>query len=324
MDLIMSKGLVTVFGADGFLGPFVLRELVKDGWRIRAAVRRPHTAQDLRVIGAVGQIQLVQANVRFKLSVVRALDGADAVINLVGILHKQGRQTFSAVHTQGVQNIAEVAKDRDITNIVHVSALGADKDAASQYARSKADGEAALRALVPSADVLRPSILFGEDDGFFGRFAKMTAFAPALPLIGGGHTRFQPVYVGDVAKAATLRVGAGSNGQTYELGGPASYTFKELLKFILSVIDKRRLLLPLPWFAANIVGAIGEFVGALPFVPTLLTRDQVVSLKSDNVVSSDLPGLAELGIKGKTIEAIIPPTLEKYKKYGQFHQPVID
>lgn len=321
----MAKGLITVFGADGFLGPYVLRELVKDGWRIRAAVRRPHTAQDLRVIGAVGQIQLVQANIRFKLSVARALDGADAVINLVGVLYKQGRQTFSAVHTQGVRNIAEAAKDRGITNMTHLSALGASAHtAASDYAKSKAAGEAALTELVPSADVLRPSIIFGEDDGFFGRFAKMANFTPALPLIGGGNTRFQPVYVGDVAAAAAKCVSGGASGKIYELGGPASYTFKELLTFMLSHMDKKRLLLPLPWFAANIVGALGEFSGALPFVKPILTRDQVKSLKTDNVVSSDLPGLAELGIKGKTIESIIPPVLEKYKKYGQFHQPVID
>lgn len=320
----MAKGLITVFGADGFLGHFVLRELVKQGWRIRAAVRRPHTAQDLRVIGAVGQIQLVQANIRYKLSVARALDGADAVINLVGILYKEGRQTFESVHTQGVQNIAEAARDRGIANIVHVSALGAGENAQSNSARSKTEGEQVLRAHVGSADIMRPSIIFGEDDGFFGRFAQMTSFTPALPLIGGGHTRFQPVYVGDVAKAIATSVDKASTGTTYELGGPTSYTFKELMEFMLTTIDKKRLLIPLPWFVANIVGAIGEFIGFLPFVKPVLTRDQVESLKSDNVVSPDLPGLAELGIKGKTIEAIMPAHLEKYKKYGQFHQPAAD
>ena len=320
----MAKGLITVFGADGFLGHFVLRALVKQGWRIRAAVRRPHTANDLLVIGDVGQIQLVQANVRYKLSVARALDGADAVANLVGILFKEGRQTFDSVHTQGVQNIAEAAKDRGITNVVHVSALGAGEGALSQSAKSKFSGEKILRELVPTSDIMRPSIIFGEDDSFFGRFAHMSRFTPALPLIGGGRTRFQPVYVGDVAKAIALSVEKGSNGVTYELGGPTSYTFKELLQFILSTIDKKRLLIPLPWFAAKIIGAIGEFSGALPFVKPILTRDQVTSLKTDNVVSSDCPGLGDLGIKGKTIEAIMPPHLEKFKKYGQFHQPVLD
>ena len=320
----MSKGLVTVFGADGYLGHFVLRELVKDGWRIRAAVRRPHTAQDLRVIGAVGQIQLVQANLRYKLSVARALDGADAVINLVGILFKQGRQSFDAVHTSGVQNIAETAKDRGITNVVHLSALGAGDVAKSDYAVSKTAGEKALRDLVPSADILRPSIIFGENDGFFCRFAKMANFAPVLPLIGGGQTRFQPVYVGDVAKAVAKSVGTGSSSTTYELGGPASYTFKELLQFTTKCTDKKRFLMPIPWFGANILGAIGEFSGALPFVKPFLTRDQVKSLRTDNVVSGDFPGLSDLGIAGKTIEAIMPEHLEVYKKYGQFHQPAID
>ena len=320
----MAKGLITVFGADGFLGRFVVRELVQQGWRIRAAVRRPHTAQDLRVIGAVGQIQLVQANIRYKLSVARALDGADAAINLVGILYNEGRQTFESVHTQGVRNIAEAAKERGITNIVHVSALGAGENAESQSAQSKTAGENALRELIATADIMRPSIIFGEDDGFFGRFAKMSSFAPALPLIGGGSTRFQPVYVGDVAKAVATSIQKGSNGTTYELGGPTSYTFKELLEFMLKTIDKKRLLVPLPWFAANIVGGIAEFAGYLPLVKPILTRDQVISLKSDNVVSPDMPGLAELGIKGKTIEAVMPALLEKYKKYGQFHQPATD
>ena len=320
----MTKGLITVFGADGFLGHFVLRELVKQGWRIRAAVRRPHTAQDLRVIGAVGQIQLVQANIRYKLSVARALDGADAAINLVGILFNEGRQTFDSVHTQGVQNIAEAAKERGITNIVQISALGAGENAQSNSAKSKTEGENILRELVPTANIMRPSIMFGEDDGFFGRFATMSSFAPALPLIGGGNTRFQPVYVGDVAKAIAISVEKGSNETAYELGGPTSYTFKELMEFMLTTIDKKRLLVPVPWFAANIIGAIGEFIGYLPFVKPVLTRDQVTSLRSDNIVSPDLPGLKELGIKGKTVEAVMPAHLEKFKKYGQFHQPAID
>jgi NADH dehydrogenase len=320
----MSKGLVTVFGADGYLGHYVLRELAKDGWRIRAAVRRPHTAHELRVIGAVGQIQLVQANLRYKLSVARALDGADAVINLVGILFKQGRQNFNAVHTLGVSNIGEAAKDRGISNIVHVSALGAGDKAESDYLISKTAGEKTLRELVPSADIMRPSILFGENDDFFGRFAKMTGFSPALPLIGGGHTRFQPVYVGDVAKAIATCIAKGSAGTTYELGGPSSYTFKELMEFTLTSIDKKRFLAPVPWFGANVLGALGEFSGMLPFVKPLITRDQVKSLRADNVVSGDYAGLEDLGINAKTIEAVMPEHLEVYKKYGQFHQPATD
>ncbi len=320
----MGKGLVTVFGANGFLGRHVLRALVKDGWRIRAAVRRPHIAQDLRVNGAVGQIQLVQANVRYKQSIEQALDGANAVINLAGILYKKGNQTFDAVHVQGAQNIGDAAAARGITNVVHISALSADKGGKSDYARSKAAGEDALRTHVPSADILRPSIMFGKGDGFFTLLARLTQITPALPLIGGGKTRLQPVYVGDAAEAVAKTVGQGSNGKTYELGGPNSYTFKELVKFTLGAVDKKRVLLPMPWFVSGLIGFAFEFWGAIPIINLLIkpiiTRDQVKLLKSDHVLSGDLPGLSELGIHAETIEAIVPPSLEPFMKYGQFHQ----
>ncbi|PHR92606.1 MAG: complex I NDUFA9 subunit family protein [Robiginitomaculum sp.] len=320
----MTKGLVTVFGASGFLGRHVLRELVRDGWRIRAAVRRPHTAQDLRVNGAVGQIQLVQANLRFKQSVERAVDGADAVINLAGISYKKGRQTFSAVHTLGAKTVAEAAAARGITNIIHLSALSADKDGLSAYARSKAEGEAAVLASVPTADVLRTATMFGEGAGIFNSIARLAQLTPVIPLLGGGKTRLQPVYVGDVAKAVSTAVTRGSSGILYELAGPRSYTSKELIEFTLNAIDKKRLLVPTPWALGGVWGFGFETLGAIPLLNLLikpfLTRDMVKGMKTDTVLSGDHPGFAELDVHVETVEAIVPPTLETFKTYGQFHQ----
>lgn len=317
----MTKGLVTVFGGSGFIGRYVVRQLAREGWRIRVATRSPHTAQDLKVMGRTGQIQLVQANLRFKTSVERALEGADAVVNLVGILFEQGRQKFSNLHSQGAAVVAEAAAARGIKNFVQISAIGADKDSESEYARTKAAGEQAVRDSLPEAVILRPSIVFGPEDEFFNRFAGMTAMAPALPLIGGGNTRFQPVYVGDVAEAVgTALSHTAHQGQTFELGGPQTYTFKALLEFILKTVDRRRFLAPLPWFAARIMGFFGEMAGKLPFVKPFLTRDQVANLRVDNVVSETAKGFAELGIKTESIEAIVPTYLARYRKYGQFHE----
>lgn len=315
----MQNGLVTVFGGSGFLGRYVVRSLVADGWRVRVAARRPHTANALKVIGAVGQVQLVQANLRYEDSIRRAVDGADAVVNMVAVLYEKGAQSFEALHVKGADIIARACKDAGISNLVHISAIGADGNSASDYSRTKAEGEALMRASVPSVDILRPSIMFGPEDEFFNRFAAMTQFAPALPLIGGGQTKFQPVYVEDVASAVAKRIGAGSAGQTYELGGPHIYSFKELMQMMLDVICRKRLLLPVPWTAANMMGAMGDLSGALPFVAPFLTRDQVENLKVDNVVSSDALSFEDLGITPETVEAIIPTYLEKYRKYGQFH-----
>ena len=197
----MTKGLITVFGGSGFLGKYVIRELVKDGWRVRAAVRRPHTAQELKVIGNVGQVQLVQANLRFAKSVERAVAGSDAVINLVALLFEEGKQRFESLHVRGAETLAKATAAEGISNFVQVSAIGADLESDSDYARTKAEGEDAVRAAIPTADIMRPSIIFGAEDQFFNRFAAMAQFAPALPLLGGGTTKFQPVYVGDVAQA---------------------------------------------------------------------------------------------------------------------------
>lgn len=316
----MHNGLVTVFGGSGFLGKQVVRALVRDGWRVRVAMRRPHLGHELRVCGNVGQVQLVQANLRFPDSVDRALDGADACINLVALLFESGRQTFDALHVQGAETIAELCARRGITNIAHVSAIGANVDAKSDYARTKGEGEARIRAHLPNADILRPSILFGEGDGFFTRFAQLTTMAPALPLIGGGDTKFQPAFVGDVAAAVAAAVRKGSTGTTYELAGPRTYSFAELMRYILEIVDRRRFLVPVPWFAANPMGFMGELVGALPFVDPFLTRDQVENLKVDNVASGSCPGFEAFGITPDTVESIVPDYLERFRKYGQFHE----
>ena len=316
----MTKGLITVFGGSGFLGKYVIRELVKQGWRVRVAVRRPHTAQELKVIGNVGQVQLVQANLRFEKSVERAVEGSDAVINLVALLFEDGKQSFESLHVRGAEKLAKAAAAQGVTNFVQVSAIGADVESDSDYARTKAEGEATVRAAIPSADIMRPSIIFGAEDQFFNRFAAMTQIAPALPLLGGGDTKFQPVYVGDVAEAIAKVAAQGTSGKTYELGGPRTYSFKELMQFMLETIDRKRVLAPVPWFVANIMGFAGEISGMAPFVKPFLTRDQVKNLKIDNVVADDALGFGELGIRLETVEAIVPTYLGRYRKYGQFHE----
>jgi len=316
----MTTGLITVFGGSGFLGKYVIRELVKEGWRVRAAVRRPHTAQELKVIGNVGQVQLVQANLRFAKSVERAVAGSDAVINLVALLFEEGKQSFESLHVRGAETLANAAAAEGISNFVQVSAIGADAESDSDYSRTKAEGEAAVRAAIPTADIMRPSIIFGAEDQFFNRFAAMAQFVPALPLLGGGTTKFQPVYVGDVAQAIAKVATQGTKGKTYELGGPRTYSFKELMQFMLETIDRNRFLVPVPWFAANMMGFAGEVSGAAPFVKPFLTRDQVKNLKIDNVVVDDALSFADLGVRLETIEAIVPTYLGRYRKYGQFHE----
>jgi len=317
----MNNGLVTVFGGSGFLGKHVVRALVAKGYRVRVPMRRPHTGMDLKVIGGVGQVQLMQANLRYEDSVARAVEGSDAVINLVAVLYEEGKQSFEALHVRGAETVAKAVAEAGIENFVHISAIGADNQSESEYARTKGEGEALIKQYVPSADIMRPSIVFGAEDQFFNRFAAMAQLAPALPLIGGGQTQFQPVYVGDVAEAIATKISVGSNGQTYELGGPRVYSFKELLSYMLDVIAKKRLLIPVPWFAANMMGFAGELSGALPFVAPFLTRDQVTNLKNNNIVSNDTLGFADLGITPETVEAIVPTYLVKYRKYGEFHQP---
>ncbi|WP_306251788.1 complex I NDUFA9 subunit family protein [Parvularcula sp. IMCC14364] len=319
----MTGKLAVVFGGSGFVGRNVVRELASRGWRVRAAVRRPHLAQFLRPMGAVGQVQLFQANVRHAGSVAEALQGADAVINLVGILAEEGDQSFSAVQADGARAIASLAASEGVAQAVHVSAIGALADSESVYARTKAEGEAATRAHMPQATILRPSIVFGPRDDFFNRFADMARLSPALPLIGGGKTRFQPVYVDDVADSVCAAFeNPSASGKTYELGGPGVYSFRELMEYMLKVIGRRRLLVPLPFPVAAAMGTIGQNLGKLPFVSAPLTADQVELLKSDNIVGisgEDTIGTIEdLGITPQTLESILPGYLVRFRKYGQF------
>lgn len=320
--------MITVFGASGFIGKYVVRALCARGLRVRAAVRRPHIAHELRVVGSPGQVQLVQANVRDRASVARAVEGADAVINLVGVLHQKGRQKFLSVHGQGARNIAEAAHAAGITRMVQMSALGADADSSSAYARSKAAGERLVREIIPTATIVRPAVVFGVEDQFFNKFANLLRYVPAFVpvpiLIAGGKSKMQPVYVRDVAEAiARVLERPESAGRTYELGGASTYTFKQLLRFTLDTIDRPRFLLPAPGPVGYMLGLTGEIVGITPFFGPPITRDQVRMLKRDSVVGAsneDVGTLGDLGVEPATIEAIVPAYLERYRRYGQFHE----
>lgn len=321
----MTGKIVTVFGGSGFLGRHVVRALCRQGWRVRVAVRRPHLAGDVKLAGDVGQVQLVQANVRNRPSVRRALENADAVVNLVGILTERGAQSFHGTQALGARNIAELAAEAGISRFVLVSAIGASLESRSRYARTKAEAEAATRAAIPSAVILRPSIMFGPEDGFFTRFAELARMSPVLPLIGAT-TRFQPVYVGDVAQAVACALRPEAAGRIYELGGPRIYTMKELLQFITREIDRPRLLLPIPM---QVAAPLGYIIGALsrlnPFFGPPLTGDQVQLLKTDNVVSAGAGALADLGVAHpETVEAITPTYLWRHRPHGQFQPPRID
>src|SRR3954462_10392042 len=307
----MNTNLVTVFGGSGFLGRHTVRALARAGWRIRVAVRCPNSAFFLRPLATVGQIDIVKCDVTDPEAVARAVQGAKAVVNLCGILFQSG-QTFEEVQCDGAGHVARAAAAAGATALVQVSAIGADRESDSEYAATKAEGEEAVREAFPKAVILRPSIIFGPEDGFFNKFAAMARFLPALPLIGGGRTRFQPVFVGDVAQAIVTGLSR-QDGRTYELGGPAVYSFKELLQLILRETGRRRLLVPLPFGLAMIKAA---FLQLLP--KPLLTMDQVRLLKKDNVVSPTAPGLADLGITPTSVEAVIPSYLWRYRAKGEY------
>lgn len=318
--VIKVPPLVTVFGGSGFLGRHVVRALARRGYRIRVAVRNPNLAGHLQPLGNVGQIQAVQANLRMRWSVDRAVQGADHVVNLVGILYRSGRQTFDAVQDFGARAVAEAARAAG-AKLTHVSAIGADIDSAIPYARTKARGEKAVFETIADAVVLRPSIIFGPEDEFFNRFAKIARLSPVLPLIGGGETRFQPVYVDDVAEAVALAVdGKVAGGRIYELGGPETLTFRQCLEKLLEVTDRKRLFVPVPWWAARLQGRV---LGLLP--NPLLTTDQVEMLRSDNVVSekaaSEGRTFAGVGVTPQAMDAILPSYLWQYRPAGQFTKP---
>lgn len=309
----MQGKLVTVFGGSGFIGRHVVERLARAGARVRVAVRRPNQALFLKPMGAVGQVQLMQANVRHAGSVAAAVAGADAVINLVGILYEAGPQKFAAVQGEGAGHIAEAAAAAGVKTLVHVSAIGANPASPAKYARAKAAGEAAVREAFPTAIILRPSIVFGPDDNFFNRFAALAKLAPAVPLIGGD-TRFQPVYVGDVADAIMVALQSpAAAGKTFELGGPRVFTFRELLAYIMAEIEVERPLLSLPFGLAKF---IAFFVQWLPNPP--LTVDQVRLLATDNVVSPGAADLTALGVTPTPVQAIVPKYLRRHHRLGEF------
>ncbi len=323
MTAIPLETLVTVFGGSGFLGRHVVRALAKQGYRIRVAVRRPDLAGHLQPLGRVGQIHAVQANLRYPASVEAAARDADVVINLVGILFERGRQRFDAVHAFGAEAVA-LAASAFGARMIHVSAIGADDDAPSLYARSKAMGEKLVLAAVPSAVILRPSILFGPEDDFFNKFAAMARFSPALPLVGGGHTRFQPVFAGDVAAAVVAAMeGRARDGAVYELGGPEVKSFRELMEFVLATTGRRRLLVPIPFALARFQAS---FLQLMP--RPILTPDQVALLRRDNVVSAaagrEGRTIQSLGIDPVAMATIVPSYLWRFRKTGQFERPMPD
>jgi len=310
--------LVTVFGGSGFVGRHVVRALAKRDYRIRVAVRRPELAGHLQPLGRVGQIHAVQANVRYPESVAAALRGAEAAVNLVGILTESGPQRFDAVQGVGAGAVAKAARDAG-ARMVHVSAIGADEQSTSRYARAKAAGERAVLGAVPTATILRPSVVFGPEDDFSNRFAALARISPMLPLIGGGLTRMQPVYVGDVATAVADAVdGKTTPGAVYELGGPEILTMREIMEIILRVIERKRMLVSLPFGLARLKSYVLQFApGALK-----LTPDQVELLRSDNVVSDAASAagltLQGLGITPDSLEAIAPQYLWRFRRTGQF------
>ena len=313
-----SSRLVTIYGGSGFVGRHVTHALARTGCRIRIAVRRPDLAGHLQPLGGVGQIHAVQANLRYPESVTQAAEGADALINLVGILFETGRQKFQAVQSEGARNVARAAKATGARALVHVSAIGADARSPSLYAQSKAAGESHVRKTFPNSVILRPSIVFGPEDEFFNRFAALARISPVLPLIGEGKTRFQPVYAGDVAKAViAVLEGRAAAGKVYELGGPEILTFKEVLQRILHYCGRRRLLVPLPFWLARIEA---KFLQMLP--SPLLTVDQVKLLESDNVVSvtarASRRTLEGLGIDPVPVDAVVPQYLERFRPQGEF------
>lgn len=318
MSTPLNGKLVTVFGGSGFLGRHIVQALSKRGYRVRAAMRRPDLASHLQPLGAPGQIMAVQANLRHRWSVDRAVQGADAVVNAVGILAPTGKQSFDAVQAFGPRAIAEAGRAAGLSGITHISAIGADPESASAYARSKAVGEAGVLETLPDSIILRPSIVFGPEDNFFNQFAGMARISPVLPLVGGGETKFQPVYVCDIAEAVARAVdGTLQPGSVYELGGPEIKSFRDCLEDMLEVTQRSRVLLPIPFPVSEVMGKVMQYLPGSP-----LTADQVELLKKDNVVSeaaiSEGRTLSGIGIEPTTLAAILPSYLDRFREHGQY------
>ena len=315
----MSK-LVTIFGGSGFVGRYIARRMAKEGWRVRVACRRPNEALFVKPYGVPGQVEPLACNIRDDDSVRAMIRGADAVVNCVGVLNSLGANTFEAVQAEGAGRIARIAAEEGVGALVHVSAIGADARSDSDYARSKAEGEAAVLAAFPNAVILRPSIIFGTEDGFFNRFAGMTRLGPVLPVVGAA-TRFQPVHVDDVARAAVKGVLGQAAPGVYELGGPEVDTFRGLMGRMLKVVQRRRAVINVPFFVARMMGFGFDMVQAVTLgliENKMLTRDQVRNLARDNVVAPDAKGLSDLGITPTAMEAVLPEYLWRYRPAGQY------
>jgi NADH dehydrogenase len=312
--------MVTIFGGSGFIGRYVAQRMARAGWRVRVAVRRPDEAGFVRPYGVVGQVEPVQANIRDEASTRRAIAGSTAVVNCIGILAESGKQQFEPVMAEGAGRIARLAAEEGVQRLVHISAIGADPDSPSAYARAKAAGEAEVRAAFPAAIILRPSIVFGTEDEFFNRFAAMARLSPVLPLISPG-TRFQPVYVQDVAAAAALPLTGEVAPGVYELGGPEVLSFRELMLRMLRIIRRRRLIIALPWWLARLQAGFLDFLQRRSFglfTNSVLTRDQLAQLGRDNVVAPGARGFAELGIAPTAMAAVLESYLYAYRPHGQY------
>jgi len=314
----MSR-LVTIYGGSGFVGRYIARRLAKNGWRVRVAVRRPNEAMHVKPYGAVGQVEPVLCNIRNDESVRSVMQGADAVVNCVGTFDRNGKNNFDAVQAEGAERVARFASELGVARMVQLSAIGADRDAASIYGRTKAEGEEAVLEHMPNAVILRPSVIYGPEDDFFNRFASMTKLSPILPVVGAD-TKFQPVYVDDVAEAAVKGVEGDAAPGIYELGGPDVHSFRELMQQMLDVIQRRRLIANIPFFAARPLAAVMDGVQFLSggLIPAQITRDQVASLTQDNVVSDGAKGFSELGIHPTAMEAILPDYLWRFRPSGQY------
>lgn len=314
--------LVTIFGGSGFVGRYIARRMAKEGWRVRVAVRRPNEAQFVKPYGAVGQVEPVFCNIRDDNSVREVLGGADAVVNCVGILKETGKSTFGALQADGAGRIARLAAEAGIKRMVHLSAIGANAGSDSSYARTKAEGEAAVLAHQPDAVILRPSIIFGPEDMFFNRFASMATMGPILPVIGAD-TLFQPVYVDNVAEASVKAVLGQAQPGVYELGGPEVSSFRDLMGQMLGVIRRRRLVLNIPFFFARFMGwsldMVQKLTGGL-IENKMITRDQVRNLRHDNVVADGARGLGDLGIMPVATGAVLADFLWRFRPNGQYDE----
>ncbi len=316
-----KQKLVTIYGGSGFVGRYIARRMAQEGWRVRVAVRRPNDAIWVRPYGVVGQVEPVFCNIRDDHSVRDVMQGADAVVNCVGVLAEIGKNTFEAVQEQGAARVARIAADLEIPSLTQISAIGADPKSGSRYARTKAAGEEAVREAYPDAVILRPSVVFGPEDEFFNRFAGMAKLGPVLPVVGA-ETRFQPVYVDDIARAAVKSIKGEAKPGIYELGGPDVNTFRELMKHMLTVIRRRKMIVNIPFWIAGLIGGSFGLLQRASFdmIDPPLTRDQVANLRRDNVVSTsgDVMTFADLGIEPVSLEAVLPEYLWRFRPSGQY------